>query len=127
MAARRSAPLRRSELWLHLRLFILVDRRPLQKLWSVSASTCWSPMVDVLKPAVIEEVANDQAAVGSSLKLRIRQKEVLAELGVLSMQGTPFPELLSETASLVAEGLEAEFCKVLEYRRQEARFLVTAG
>jgi len=84
-------------------------------------------MVDVLKPAVIEEVANDQAAVGSSLKLRIRQQEVLAELGVLSLQGTPFPELLSETASLVAEGLEAEFCKVLEYRRQEARFLVTAG
>jgi two-component sensor histidine kinase len=36
-------------------------------------------------------------------------------------------ELLSEAANLTAEGLEAEFCKVLEYQRREGRFLVTAG
>ena len=34
---------------------------------------------------------------------------------------------LTQTAALTAEGLEAEFCKVLEYQRKEARFLVTAG
>jgi two-component sensor histidine kinase len=84
-------------------------------------------MTDAQKPAVVEDVPNDQAAVASSSKLRIRQQEILAELGVLALQGTPFPELLAQTATLTAEGLEAEFCKVLEYQRKEARFLVTAG
>ena len=48
-----------------------------------------------------------------ALHLRIRQQEILAELGVLALQGTPFLELLSQTARLTAEGMEAEFCKVL--------------
>ncbi len=84
-------------------------------------------MAEAQKTAVVEGIANDRPAVGTSLRLRIRQQEILAELGVLSLQGTPFSELLRQTASLTAEGLEAEFCKVLEYQRQEARFLVTAG
>ena len=81
---------------------------------------------DKPKP-VVEHIPSDQLATGSDLKLRIRQQEILAELGVLALQGTPFPELVAKTASLTAEGLEAEFCKVLEYQRKEARFLVTAG
>ena len=84
-------------------------------------------MTDAQKPAVVEDIPNDQAAVRSSSRLRIRQQEILAELGVLSLQGTPFSELLTQTAALTAEGREAEFCKVLEYQRKEARFLVTAG
>ena len=84
-------------------------------------------MTDAQKPAVVEDIPNDRAAVRSSSRLRIRQQEILAELGVLSLQGTPFSELLTQTAALTAEGLEAEFCKVLEYQRKEARFLVTAG
>ena len=76
---------------------------------------------------VVEHIPSDHLATGSDSKLRIRQQEILAELGVLALQGTPFPELLTKTASLTAEGLEAEFCKVLEYQRKEARFLVTAG
>ena len=81
---------------------------------------------DKPKP-VVEHIPSDQLATGSNSKLRIRQQEILAELGVLALQGTPFPELVTKTASLTAEGLEAEFCKVLEYQRKEARFLVTAG
>lgn len=81
---------------------------------------------DKPKP-VVEHIPSDQLATGSDSKLRIRQQEILAELGVLALQGTPFPELVTKTASLTAEGLEAEFCKVLEYQRNEARFLVTAG
>ncbi len=84
-------------------------------------------MTDAQKPAVVEEIPNDQAALGTSSKLRIRQQEILAELGVLALQGTPLAELLTETANLTADGLEAEFCKVLEYQRREGRFLVTAG
>jgi two-component sensor histidine kinase len=76
---------------------------------------------------VVEHIPSDQLAAGGDSKLRIRQQEILAELGVFALQGTPFPELLTKTASLTAAGLEAEFCKVLEYQRKEARFLVTAG
>ncbi|MGC2133014.1 MAG: hypothetical protein WA661_07110, partial [Xanthobacteraceae bacterium] len=62
-----------------------------------------------------------------ALSLRVRQQEILAELGVRALQGTPFPELLDLTARLTAEGLAAEFAKVLEYMPSEGRFLVRAG
>lgn len=62
-----------------------------------------------------------------SLRLRIRQQELLAELGVLALQGTKFNELLNHTVRLTAEGLGAEYCKVLEYIPAENRLLVRAG
>ena len=62
-----------------------------------------------------------------ALRLRIRQQEILAELGVLALQGAAFIELLNRTAGLTAEGLEAEYCKVLEYLPAENRLLVRAG
>jgi two-component sensor histidine kinase len=61
------------------------------------------------------------------LHLRIRQQEILAELGVSALQGIKFTELLNHVVRLVAEGLEAEYCKVLEYLPAENRFLVRAG
>jgi GAF domain-containing protein len=61
------------------------------------------------------------------LHLRIRQQGILAELGVQALQGKPFLDLLDQTARLTAEGMEAEFCKVLEYIPAENRFLVRAG
>jgi len=62
-----------------------------------------------------------------SLRLRIRQQEILAELGVLALQGASFEKLLDQTALLVAEGLEADFSKVLQYLPKENRLLVRAG
>jgi len=62
-----------------------------------------------------------------SLRQRVRQQEILAELGVLALQGTPFAELLDVTARMTAEGLQAEFTKVLEFVPSEGRFLVRAG
>jgi len=59
--------------------------------------------------------------------VRIRQQEILAELGVLALQARPFLELLNETSRLTAEGMEAEFCKVLEYLPAQNRLLVRAG
>lgn len=64
---------------------------------------------------------------GRALRLRIRQQEILAELGVLALQGTKFIDLLNHTARLTAEGLGAEYCKVLEYIPAENRLLVRAG
>src|SRR5215469_8404483 len=62
-----------------------------------------------------------------ALQQRIRQQEILAELGVVSLQGRPFLELLNETVRLTAEGMNAEFCKVLEYILKDNRLLVRAG
>jgi two-component sensor histidine kinase len=62
-----------------------------------------------------------------ALKTRIRQQEVLAELGVMALQGASFEKLLKETAKLTAQGLGAEFCKVLEHIPTENRLLVRAG
>lgn len=62
-----------------------------------------------------------------SLHQRIRQQEILAELGVTALQGADFEKLLVDTARLTAEGLRAEFCKVLEHVPSENRLLVRAG
>src|SRR6478752_6671391 len=79
---------------------------------------------------VIEPSNGGAATVGittRALHQRIRQQEILAELGVLALQGKPFLDLLDQTARLTAEGMEAQFCKVLEYLPAENRFLVRAG
>jgi two-component sensor histidine kinase len=62
-----------------------------------------------------------------ALRQRIRQQEILAELGVGALQGAGFEQLLADTARLTAEGLRTEFCKVLEYVPAENRFLIRAG
>jgi GAF domain-containing protein len=62
-----------------------------------------------------------------SLQLRIRQQEILSELGVHALQGATLDELLDQTARLTAEGLEAEYCKVMQYLPDEKRLLVRAG
>ena len=62
-----------------------------------------------------------------SLRLRVRQQQILAELGVLALQGASFDKLIDQTAILTAEGMEAEFCKVLEYLPAANRLLVRAG
>jgi len=62
-----------------------------------------------------------------ALHQRIRQQEILAELGVTALQGADFDKLLAETARLTAEALRAEFCKVLEYIPSKNRLLLRAG
>jgi GAF domain-containing protein len=61
------------------------------------------------------------------LRLRIRQQQNLAELGVRALKGATLAELLDDAARLSAAGLEAEFCKVLEYVPSENRLLMRAG
>lgn len=64
---------------------------------------------------------------GRALRLRIRQQEILSELGVLALQGSKLEELLDQTVRFTAEGLEAEFCKVLEFLPDQKEFRVRAG
>ena len=78
---------------------------------------------------VVEPSSNREAPDVSAADLqdRIRQQEILAELGVIALQGAGLEQLLTETARLTAEGLRAEFCKVLEHIPSEQRLLVRAG
>ena len=87
-----------------------------------------SPSYEPKEP-VVEQPGDGQAddLTGRALRLRIRQQELLAELGVIALQGTSFLEMLNHTARATAEGLGAEYCKVMEYIPAENRFLVRAG
>lgn len=81
------------------------------------------------KPVVEQKPGHQQSGqlTDRSLHLRIRQQEILAELGVSALQGASFLTLLNEVVHLTAERLEAEYCKVLEYLPSENRLLVRAG
>lgn len=80
-------------------------------------------------PPVVEAKSAGEAPdlTRRALAQRIRQQEILAELGVGALQGPGFDQLLADTARLTAEGLRTEFCKVLEYIPAENRFVVRAG
>lgn len=84
-----------------------------------------SPHKPVVEQAAGASPSDDLS--GHALRLRIRQQELLAELGVLALQGASFVEMLNHTARMTAEGLGAEYCKVLEYMPGENRLLVRAG
>jgi two-component sensor histidine kinase len=87
------------------------------------------PSPDSPVPPVVEPKSASEASELTlrALRQRIRQQEILAELGVGALQGAGFDQLLADTARLTAEGLRSEFCKVLEYIPTENRFLVRAG
>jgi two-component sensor histidine kinase len=81
------------------------------------------------KEAVVEEKPDEKPPdlTLRALEQRIRQQEILAELGVVALQGAAFDALLAETVRLTAEGLRVQFCKVLRYIPEENRFVVQAG
>src|SRR6516225_8773413 len=88
-----------------------------------------SPSSDDKNPIVEPAPSDDRLEnlTGRALRQRIRQQELLAELGVLALQGTTFTDMLQHGARITAEGLKAEYCKVLEYIPSENRLLVRAG
>ena len=81
------------------------------------------------KTPLVEPAVNEGSPDVSLLALqqRIRQQAILAELGVSALQGATLDQLLTDTVRLTAEGLQTDFCKILEYQPSENRFLVRAG
>jgi two-component sensor histidine kinase len=80
------------------------------------------------KPPVVETPPDSPSHAGErAVRVRIRQQEILAELGVLALRGPILTELLNEAVRLSAEGLEADLCKVLEFIPSENRLLMRAG
>src|ERR1700749_1769292 len=88
-----------------------------------------SPKRGQKDPIVEPTPGNDETSelTAAALRQRIRQQELLAELGVLALQRTGFMSMLDHTARVTAEGLDAEYCKVMEYIPAENRLLVRAG
>ncbi len=86
-------------------------------------------MSDVSPIPVVEQGASAAAPdlTRQALEQRIRQQEILSELGVIALHGATFDELLTKTARLTAEGLNVQFCKVLRHRPEDNRLLVVAG
>jgi two-component sensor histidine kinase len=78
----------------------------------------------IVEPAPSE---SEIPVLSRALAKRIRQQEILAELGVTALQGAEFERLIQDAARLTAEGMQAEFCKVLEHIPGENRLLVRAG
>jgi len=72
------------------------------------------------------EGPQDEVSV-ATLRQRVQQQQILADFGVLALRGTPLPELLDQAVRGVADGLGADFAKVLEFLPQERRLLVRAG
>ncbi len=81
------------------------------------------------EPVVEQSKHPDDAAERNdhALRVRIRQQEILSGLGVMALQGASFDELLSSAARLTAEGLEAEFCKIMQWFPDRQELLVVAG
>jgi two-component sensor histidine kinase len=76
---------------------------------------------------IVESNGIDPSALSPELERRLRQQNLLAELGVRALQGASFNRLLDDAARLTAEGMQAEFCKILEHIPAEKCFLVRAG
>jgi hypothetical protein len=62
----------------------------------------------------------ESAIIRPERTVRIRQQEILAELGVLALQRPSFIDMLNHTARMT-------YCKVLQYIPAEDRLLVRAG
>jgi len=60
-------------------------------------------------------------------KLRARQQEVCAELGLKALKGRDIQSLFEETARVVSDTLDNDYCKVLKYLPNEDSFLLKAG
>src|SRR6202142_1674785 len=91
-------------------------------------SSGMNPKSDTDEPVVEGKPGKEpEDLTGRALRLRIRQQELLAELGVLALQRTSFTDLLNHTARMTAEGLDAEYCKIMEYIPADKRLLVRAG
>ena len=87
-----------------------------------------SPAHDGATPVVEQPIQGDSLDINlRALRQRIRQQEILAELGVSALQGASFEKLLADTVRLTAAGLDTDFCKILELIPSENRFLVRAG
>ncbi len=72
-------------------------------------------------------VAIERKRVEQELHARVRQQAAVAGLGRRALRGTDLGQLMDEAARLVAQTLEVDFCKVLEFLPGNRELLLRAG
>jgi two-component sensor histidine kinase len=63
----------------------------------------------------------------AELVLRLRQQELVVDFGRFSMRTDDLQTILDQACVIAADGLDAQFAKIIEYDRQAGDFLVRAG
>ncbi|MTI21637.1 response regulator [Fulvivirga sp. RKSG066] len=58
---------------------------------------------------------------------RIRQQATIAQLGMLALSGIHLKDLMDQLVKQVADTLQVEFCKVLQYRPEKNDLLLLSG
>jgi PAS domain S-box-containing protein len=62
-----------------------------------------------------------------ALEVRAHQQAVVAEIGQLALAVTELPTLMDKVVALVAQGLDADYCKILELLPGDDELLLRAG
>jgi two-component system cell cycle sensor histidine kinase/response regulator CckA len=97
----------------------------------IGVSITMSPIRDLLGRLIgISKISRDisgQQRLQRELQNRLRQQEVVAELGRHALLGGDFASLLQDATRKVAETLGTEFCKVLELLPDGRSFLLRTG
>lgn len=62
-----------------------------------------------------------------ALEFRLRQQAILSEFGLEALRATEILPLLQHATELCAEGMQAQFCKALEYQTEQDCLYVCAG
>ncbi|WP_232631747.1 sensor histidine kinase [Methylobacterium sp. Leaf118] len=68
-----------------------------------------------------------ETAAPEALELRLRQQVLLSEFGVEALRASALMPLLQRATEMCAEGMQAQFCKALEYQPSQDLLLVCAG
>jgi PAS domain S-box-containing protein len=75
---------------------------------------------------MIEDVTERKQA-ELEIDSRVREQEVVAELGQRALSGIEVPALMDEIVSTVTETLKVDFCKILELLPEENTFILRVG
>lgn len=77
---------------------------------------------------IIEPTPEPESRTDSEeLAYRLRQQSVVAEFGRCAMAASDISVLLNEAVRLCAEGMNARYCKALEYSPEDKLFYMRAG
>ena len=72
------------------------------------------------------EAIGDRKQAEAEIKIRAEQQAIVAELGQMALSGTDLKALVTEAVVRVCQGLDVNFCKVLEFASTELTELTLA-
>ena len=82
---------------------------------------------DVFAAAAISQDITERREREQQLRARVRQQEVVAELGQWDLEDRGLDTLMTEAAELVADTLDNDYCKVLDLDDEAEKLLLRQG